>query len=216
MIATRERFRSICRGLGAKDNPNGTGRTIDSTYSELYVAYTNPDRHYHDINHINEGLELIDEIRTFLEEPVLIEASWWWHDKVYETSPTKMKLNEAMSGLEAFQALRELEAKDLFCVEVMSGIMPTLHSYIPVKTDHKFLVDIDLVRIAAPESDFDRNAEDLSKEYGITIEAFRIGQTQFFRNFMKNRSSVYLTHYFRERYEKMAQANIARVLSRSA
>ena len=43
-----------------------------------------------------------------------------------------------------FEALKELGVSDHVCVEVMSGIMPTLHSYIPTRFDHKLIVDIDL------------------------------------------------------------------------
>lgn len=214
-LATRECFRDLCRRLGARDNPI-TERTIDGTYNELFSAYTGPDRHYHDLKHIDEGLELIDrdDVRLLAENPDVLEMAWWWHDETYETND-EAKFNESTSAVNAFRSLRDLGVFDKICAEVLVGIMPTMHSYIPTQPNHMLIVDIDLVRLADPWETFCINTENIRKEYGTTPEEFKVGQAQFLRNFTKNRPSVFLTDYFRERYETQAQENIRRVLAQT-
>lgn len=213
MLATRERFSDLCRRIGARDNPV-TGRTVDGTYNDLIVAYTSFDRHYHDITHLEEGLKLIDtpEIRRSAENPDWLEMAWWWHDETYETRDAKTKLNELTSAAKAFETLRDLSVPDKVCVEILIGIMPTLHTYVPTEHDHKLIADIDLVRLAAPWPDFEKNSENRRLEDDVTVEESKIRRVQFFYNFMKNRKYVFLTEHFRVRYEKQARENIRMVL----
>lgn len=211
MLATFERWRGLCQRIGARDN-TATGRTVDETYNELIAAYTSPDRYYHDIRHIDEGLVLIDEARYLAANPDILEMAWWWHDETYKTKGAKAKLNELTSAAKSFEVLRDLGVPDKICAEVLIGIMPTLHTYIPTEHDHKLIVDIDLIRLAAPWPDFERNSENIRREYDATAEEFEIGRTQFFRDFIKNRNYVFLTESFRIKYEKQARENIRRVL----
>ena len=209
MLATRERFSSLCLRIGAKYNL-ATGRTIDATYDELVNAYTGPNRHYHNLAHIDEGLGELDEVKHLALDPDALEMAWWWHDFVYNIPA---KDNELLSAVAAFKTLSELSVPSFTSVKVLVRIMPTLHSYIPNYFDDWLMVDIDLVRIAAPPELFIKNSEDIRQEYGASIEEFRVGQAEFFRNFIIGRSSVYLTDYFRNKYESRAQENIKRVLA---
>ncbi|OGM96625.1 MAG: hypothetical protein A3B86_00500 [Candidatus Yanofskybacteria bacterium RIFCSPHIGHO2_02_FULL_38_22b] len=210
MLATLERWRDLCHHLGAKDNPD-TGKTIFNTFGELVTKHTESNRHYNNIQHLDEGLVLIDQVKHLAEKPDILEMAWWWHDETYNIK-TETKLNELRSATNAFIALIELGVPDQVCVTIMARIMPTLHSYIPTDFDDKLMVDIDLVHLAAPWESFCLNAENLRKEYDTTVEKFRIRQAEFLHNFTKNRKYVFLTESFRVKYEKQARENIRRVL----
>ena len=207
----RTRWQLLCLTIGAKDNPH-TGRTIDGTYDELVAAYSGPNRHYHDLNHILEGIDMLDEVGTLAEDPEVLEMAWKWHDETYKTDPSKSKDNELVSAANAFKALRELSVPDRFCVDVMATIMPTLHTYIPKKFDHKLIVDIDLWRLSAIPEKFDEYSEMIRLEYGAPVDAYQIARAEFFHKFLQNRPSIYLTDYFKERYEAPAQANLKRAM----
>ena len=209
MKTTRERWLKLCRIVGAKDNP--TGRSIDSTYNELSDTYTGPDRHYHNLDHISDGLEVIDKVWHLTENPEVLEMAWWWHDFVYKIGA---KDNELMSAIYAFNVLSELSVPTLFCVKVMARIMPTLHTYIPDYIDDRVMVDIDLASLGYSPEIFEANTENIRKEYGASVEEFRIGRVNFFIKFLEGRPSVYLTEYFRKRYEAQAQKNIRDYLAK--
>ena len=121
MLATLERWGNLCKRIGAQDNPV-TSRTIDGTYHiDLILPYTEPDRHYHSINHIDEGLEIIDlpEVRRLAENPDLLEMEWWWHDQTYKKgkeSALQFLIGQVMSktkGLADPQSVADLLKKRL-------------------------------------------------------------------------------------------------------
>jgi predicted metal-dependent HD superfamily phosphohydrolase len=215
MKATRERWVKLCKVIKAKNNPI-TGRTIDNTYDELLTAYTGPDRHYHNLDHINDGLELIDKTWHLAENPDALEMAWWWHDFVYRipTKETGPVHNELESAIYAFKALSKLNVNHLICAKVMARIMPTLHTYIPDYIDDRVIVDIDLVSLGYSPDIFEANAGKIRKEYGASAEEFRIGRVNFFRKFLDGRPSIYLTKYFHERYETQAHKNIRDYLAK--
>lgn len=214
-ITTRERWVKLCKIVGAKDNLV-TGRTIDNTYDELVAAYTNPHRHYHNLDHISGGLELLDNIWHLAEYPDALEMAWWWHDFIYKIPLRQHPVNnELESAIHAFKVLTELSVNQLICVKVMARIMPTLHTYIPDYTDDRIIVDMDLVSLAAPSDVFNKNSENIRKEYFASPEEYRIGRVNFFRKFIDGRPSIYLTKYFHGRYEAQAQKNIRDYLAKN-
>src|SRR5215467_4942919 len=52
---------------------------------ELVRAYRAPDRHYHNLAHIEAMLDLMRWHRGALSDPTSVEAAIWFHDAVYDT-----------------------------------------------------------------------------------------------------------------------------------
>lgn len=219
MLATRGRFLDLCERLGARDNPI-IGRTIDGTYNELVTAYTGPDRHYHNIRHISEGLALLDEARPLAKIPDILEMAWWWHDFVYYPGSNS---NEEDSAKAANRALTELALSDgglgaTLRPNVIRLIRATKHDLVPLWPDDRLIVDIDLVSLALSPERFDENTAKNREEYRIVVpndRDFEIGRAQFFRKFLEGRLSIYLTQYFRDKYEAQAQENIRRLIAKA-
>lgn len=81
--ATPTRFVSLCNSLGV-DSPLAT-----STAQSLKAAYSNPHRHYHTLNHIDDMLEMLDDLLpgdddTIRGERAIVELAVWFHDVVYD------------------------------------------------------------------------------------------------------------------------------------
>lgn len=221
MLATRERWRALCQRIGARDNPI-TGRTVDGTYNELVAAYTGPDRYYHNLNHISDGLALIDEVLHLAKDPDALEMAWWWHDYIYDAISST---NEDDSAQMANKALTDLLIYNFglgryFRSRVTQLIKSTKHDHVPdtndATNDRCLIIDIDLALLAAQPEVFDQNTAKIRNEYGvISDEDFRVGRARFFRNFLANRPSIYLTDYFRDKYEAKAQKNVQRLIAKA-
>src|SRR5215470_4010048 len=52
---------------------------------ELVRAYRAPDRHYHNLAHIEAMLGLMCVHERALSDPAVVEAAIWFHDSVYDT-----------------------------------------------------------------------------------------------------------------------------------
>ena len=96
----------------------------------------------------------------------------------------------------------------------MKFIIATTHDHIPRNNDARLMVDIDLASLGTPPEIFDQNTANIRKEYShVSDDHFRRGRAQFFKKMLENRPSIYLTPYFRERYEAQAQENIAKTIA---
>lgn len=205
MNTTRERWTALCQKLGAKDN-SSTGITISGTFYELYRTYSGSDRHYHNFIHISDGLGPLDEIRHLAEDPDSLEAAWWFHDIIYDT---KNSTNEEESAIFANTALQSLGITIAPRVRVVKLIAATKHDHIPDRKDLQLIIDIDLASLAVTPDVFDQNTANIRKEYAwVSDEDFRIGRVKFFQKLLKGRPSIYLTDYFRNKYEAQAQENL--------
>ncbi|MBI2124237.1 hypothetical protein HYT92_00440 [Candidatus Pacearchaeota archaeon] len=79
-----------------------------------------------------------------------------------------------------------------------------------------YAVDIDLAALGKPEKEFDEYGKDIREEYGwVSEEQFGHGRSAMLKSFLK-RQSVYLTDFFKERYESNAIKNLERALEKYA
>jgi len=53
--------------------------------AELISAYTAPDRHYHDLRHVEALLGLSDACASAITDRDAVEAAIWFHDAIYDT-----------------------------------------------------------------------------------------------------------------------------------
>ena len=124
--------------------------------------YQNPDRHYHNLNHISECLSYFQEVLELLSDPQSVWMALWFHDCVYSTRPNAN--NEELSAAEARRFLKEEDRKQI----VTRLILVTKHSptkYPPLTSDECFMCDIDLVALGALPEKFDLNSTNIRQEY---------------------------------------------------
>jgi predicted metal-dependent HD superfamily phosphohydrolase len=56
-------------------------------YQRLTDAYAEPQRHYHNQQHIAECLAEFDQARHLAQQPTAVELALWFHDAVYDPRP---------------------------------------------------------------------------------------------------------------------------------
>jgi predicted metal-dependent HD superfamily phosphohydrolase len=175
--------------------------------SELAAAYDGAGRHYHDLRHVLHCLRLLDEVRGEYDDADAIEAAIWFHDAVYDATRPD---NEARSADLAERQLRAMGAGETFVITVHDLILDTRHTAPPTSADGRWLVDIDLSILAAPAELYDAYDQAIRLEYAhVPEKAYRAGRTSVLRSFLA-RPAIYLTEYFRVRYEAAARDNLAR------
>ena len=64
-------------------------------YEQLLQAYSEPQRHYHTLQHLAECLQLQSESAHLAQHPAEIAIALWFHDAVYDV---KAHDNEARSA----------------------------------------------------------------------------------------------------------------------
>src|SRR5690349_8065412 len=79
-------------------------------YETLSRAYAEPQRHYHNQQHIAECLAELDGARHLAKEPACAELALWFHDAVYDP---KSGENEERSAAMAKRCLSDAGLPDL-------------------------------------------------------------------------------------------------------
>jgi predicted metal-dependent HD superfamily phosphohydrolase len=204
----RRRWHTACHGLASVE-------LRDRTFDELVSVYTAPDRHYHDIGHIADCLRELDEHRHLAVNADAIEAALWFHDVVYDGRRSD---NEERSAERADVVLEKLGCSAPMRAEVKRLILLTRHDCEPAEgdVDGQLMVDIDLASLALPPDAFDRNGENIRREYPhVDDAAFDRGRAAMLGSFLR-RPRIYYTPWFSRRYEQRARENLSRVVSATA
>jgi predicted metal-dependent HD superfamily phosphohydrolase len=177
----------------------------------LLAAYADPGRGYHDVRHLAEVLDRLDELAaagaTFDRAPVLLAA--WFHDAVYDGERDA----EERSAAWAEEALPGL-VDDATVTEVARLVRLT-ESHRPDDADPNgcALSDADLGILAAPQARYDEYAAAVRAEYRhLSDDVFTAGRADVLRE-LTAKPRLFHTAYALSQWEESARRNVERELS---
>jgi predicted metal-dependent HD superfamily phosphohydrolase len=178
---------------------------------ELRAAYADPSRGYHDIRHLTEVLDRLDELAahgaTFDATPVLLAA--WFHDAVYDGERDA----EERSAAWAEDALAT--AAPPAVVAEVARLVRLTETHQPEDADANgcALSDADLGILAAPRDRYDEYVAAVRREYAhLEDEVFDAGRADVLRG-LAAKPHLFHTAYAREKWEAAARANLDRELA---
>ena len=177
-------------------------------HAALLAAWSEPQRHYHTLQHLAECLTLADELREEMAHPAEVALALWFHDAVYDV---RAHDNEARSAQWAAQALNEAGVAPDACARIDAMIMATCHGAAasPGTPDNALLVDIDLAILGSEESRFAEYEAQIRAEYAwVPADVFRVKRREVLRGFL-DRARIYTTDTMVARFEAQARRNLA-------
>jgi predicted metal-dependent HD superfamily phosphohydrolase len=177
--------------------------------ARLVAAYADEERGYHDLRHLAEVCERLEELAdagaAYDRDAVLLAA--WFHDAVYDGERDA----EERSAVWAGDALAEAGLPPRLVDEVVRLVRLT-ESHRPEGDDPNgaALSDADLAILAADPARYAEYAADVRREYArVSDEDFRTGRAAVLRELL-SRPSLFHTAAARERWEAPARANAER------
>lgn len=194
------RFLELCQGLKLPDSQ------ANEYYQELYDLYTDSNRHYHNLVHIFNLLNLVDTYKTNIEEPLLFELSVWYHDAIYNAKAKDNELQSAILVQKRFS--KYLDSRELHYVNAL--IISTEGHFPKFKNQDIYLfLDFDLSILAAEPSVYNLYSEAIWQEYKIAYikVLYKVGRKKVLKNFLA-RDEIYFSPIFFEKYEAKARQNI--------
>ena len=197
-----KRFIVLLNRIGAKCNPR-------EEFVKILSGYSEPQRHYHTLNHIKKCLDEFDSAKNLMDNPDLVEFAIWYHDIIYNP---KAKDNEERSAELAYNICKDAKLSKEFGKSIKRLILTTKHDNIPKEMDAKFLIDIDLSSLGGSTKEVDENEENIRREYFFSSEEiYKEGRRKILQKFL-DRERIYLTNFFRDKYELKARKNITNSL----
>jgi predicted metal-dependent HD superfamily phosphohydrolase len=179
-----------------------------SPFDLLVAAYTAPERHYHNLEHLAEMFRVVDKLSAEVEQPAALHLAIWFHDAVYDS---RSKDNERRSGELAVDLLGPIGVPASTIERIVSMIWATAHTADagpPAFRDTRALLDADLAILGASEERYARYAADIRKEYSWVPEAdYRAGRSAVLERFLAS-PRIYQTQAMADEGEQRARANL--------
>jgi predicted metal-dependent HD superfamily phosphohydrolase len=173
-------------------------------YQRLTQAYAEPQRHYHNQQHIAECLAEFDAARHLAQQPVAVEMALWFHDAVYDP---KAGDNEERSAALAKVCLEAAGLSD-FAGTTAELVMATKLHGADAGPDAALVVDVDLSILGQSEVRFAEYETQIRKEYGwVPKLIFNPKRAEILQRFL-DRERIYTNEHFATRYEQNARRNL--------
>jgi len=134
----------------------------------LATAYAEPQRHYHNQQHIGECLEEFDHTRHLARQPAVVELALWFHDAIYDPRRSD---NEEQSAALGKRCARESGLSDDFAETLVKLVMATKTHEVAGDSDAALVVDIDLSILGREEPRFAEYERRIREEYAWVAQA---------------------------------------------
>jgi len=179
--------------------------------NQLVAAYSEPQRHYHTLQHLRECFAHLDAAASLARRPAEVELALWFHDAVYDP---RREDNEARSADWAIASVRAAGCADGVAQRVGALVLATeAHEEAAADPDTQLLLDIDLAILGTSAARYAEYGRQVRAEYAHLDEAaFRTGRARVLQGFLA-RPCLYFTAPYREALEARARVNIGQELA---
>ena len=183
------------------DSANDESATI---HQHLIDSYSEPQRFYHTLGHIEHCLSLFDTIRSEVQNPEALELAIWYHDVVYTPGAID---NEQLSA-DLLMATSDGVFDDALRDTIYRHIMATVHDGSEYEnTDTQFMLDIDLSSFGRPWAEFIQDSDNLRLEMKEQPDNLFYQKQAAFQDKLFGQPRFFKSDYFHDNYEIQARQN---------
>jgi predicted metal-dependent HD superfamily phosphohydrolase len=140
--------------------------------AELRRAYDAPDRHYHNLRHIEVLLGLAQEHADAIADPDVVEAAIWFHDAVYDTRRNDNEERSAELAIARLTgtALEDRIAQIAAMIRATADHRPPDFADASAARDCALFLDFDLAILGSAPAAFAAYEQDVRREYDFVPE----------------------------------------------
>jgi predicted metal-dependent HD superfamily phosphohydrolase len=187
--------------------PDQERKSPSVLFNKITILYSDPCRHYHTLEHIQDLLIKLEENQKALmlwpNEINALELAIWYHDAIYE--PHK-KNNELQSAIFFHDEITQYTGTGYELVENL--IMSTNMELKSKNYLEHIMRDLDMSILGAEKSKYNQYKEGVRKEYEPIYGKgkYRSGRMNFLKQLMDN--DIFQIQLFRDKYEDRAKYNV--------
>lgn len=175
-------------------------------WKEIASGHTRPDRHYHNLTHLNALLHELEPYREKFTNWDVVIFAIVYHDLVYNTLKGN---NEEASAAIAVERLRGISFPENLIVICERMILAT-RTHEARDPETNLFTDADLSILGADPEMYQEYAKQVRREWRLYPDiVYNPGRKKVLRRFM-DMARIYKTDEFFNKYEQKARANILR------
>lgn len=190
---------------GLDSNLQGVSNEV---FQELIQRYSEPERAYHNLEHIAQLLQTAETFKARLSDYEAVRMAIWFHDVIYNPLAND---NEAESAAFAEKHLARLLLDDNKIEKVKNLILATAHhTQVSVEgdSDTAFFLDFDLMILGSDLERYKTYTRQIRKEYqAIPDLLYKPGRKRILQRFYEAKR-LFKTEEFYLLYEAQAKANL--------
>lgn len=181
---------------------------IDDGFHTILHHYSAPERHYHNLSHLEVLLHLQQQYRQVITDNDNLQLAIFFHDLIYDV---KRGDNEEQSAIEAIRFLEQLSCPS---AKTAAYIRATKTHINPENdTDLDYFLDFDLSILGAPAAAYKAYTAQIRQEYSIYPDMlYKPGRKKVLQHFL-DLPFIYKTEIFRQQYEEQARMNLKEELN---
>ncbi|MEB3754092.1 metal-dependent hydrolase [Acinetobacter sp. MD2(2019)] len=174
----------------------------------LVQAYTEPQRAYHQCQHIVECLQQFELVKNHLKDPLAVQLAIFFHDVVYW--PRSQSNEQDSATWMSAQLVNALPQSQLD--KIATWILATQQHACASDSDLAFLLDIDLAILASDAARFAEYEQQIRHEYSwVDLATYQKKRAQVLHYFYQA-NPLYQTQFFQQHYEAQAKINLKQAL----
>ncbi len=200
----------------------------EKVYEQLIVEYTRPERAYHNVNHLAQMINSIQEMMNIYRfedvriSKAIMYLATFFHDYRYITnaryaidgSNIDGYSNEQASAALASEMLIEMGLTNVYALEsIVSLILMTETHQIdltrnPGEMEQRIFLDADMGILGAEPFKYDDYKEGIREEYSnIDPERYIAGRTNFLHG-IRSKKAIFYTEYMNQLYRDQVMDNV--------
>ena len=181
-------------------------------WREITSAYTGNSRHYHNLTHLSELFTQADQFKDQIEDFDTLELAIWYHDIIYQCLRKDNEEKSAIFAKYRLEAINYPREKLVSCYQQINATKK--HELVPENDkDTAWLLDFDLAILGSNWGTYWDYTQKIRQEYSIfPTFLYNRGRRKVLKLFLE-KSQIFKTTTYVERYEQSARENIARELA---
>ncbi|WP_246034801.1 HD domain-containing protein [Polaribacter aestuariivivens] len=179
---------------------------------KIKKKYSERNRHYHNLEHINTMLNLAKENASEIKNLDEVLFAIWFHDIIYKA---RSKKNEARSAKFAKKNLQKHLFKELDIHKISQLILSTKKHKIIIDDDldNAFLLDFDLCILGQNWKVYEAYTQKIRKEYKLYPDFLYVpARKKVLQDFL-NREKLFFTEKYQQLFEAKARENIQKEIN---
>lgn len=183
---------------------------INELWDEVEKNYSGKNRHYHTLQHLENLLITLTEVKSEIQNWESILFTLFYHDIIYTALKSD---NEENSALLAEKRMQQLSVSNDIIERCKNQILATKSHDKSTDSDTNYFTDADLSVLGQPWEIYSLYYKNVRKEYAIYPDfIYNTGRKKVIQHFL-SMNSIFKTDYFYNQFEKVAKENLMKELS---
>lgn len=180
-------------------------RVKNELWTEIDKNYSSKKRHYHTLQHLDNLLSQLTEIKSEIQNWETTLFTLFYHDIIYNSIKSD---NEEKSAELAEKRMKQISVSKDKIEMCKKQILATKSHIKSIDSDTNYFTDVDLSILGQNWETYLLYCKNVRKEYSVYPDlVYNIGRKKVLNQFLKM-ENIFKTDYFFKNYNKQAKKNV--------